>query len=142
MTLSPFREVAIHSLQVREHRSLLTRDHLPKCTGFQAPRSRTNQPAPKPLTSSNRGAIALAMPRCIGEVPAPKTSAPPFTGNPVERVAGCLAVWANHSRPDPALSPADGWHRPFLETDLDLGPAGLDHDAVAGPGKPRVEGVG
>jgi hypothetical protein len=42
MALTPFHEIAVHFFQVREHRSLLTRNHLPKHARFQALRWRPN----------------------------------------------------------------------------------------------------
>src|SRR5262249_50703136 len=102
-----------------------------------------NQLPPKTLTPSNRGAIALTMARCIGKIAARGTSASPFTSNPVERVAGCFTARANHSPPDPALTPAHGRHGPLAQTDLDLDASRRDHDhPLAGPGDLRVEGAG
>jgi hypothetical protein len=92
MALAPVTEVAVHALQVREYRSLLARNHLPKHASAQAPRPRLNQLATKTLTPSNRGTVALSMPASV-----PKTervqailsaTAPSRLGKPVERVAG------------------------------------------------------
>src|SRR5215471_17234152 len=112
MALIPFHEVDVHFLQVREHCSLLARNHLPKRASFQAPRSRPYQLASKPLTSSDARAISLSVTTRIRDFKAASTA--PFT-DPVERVAGGFASRADHPRPDPALTPAHGRHRPFAQ---------------------------
>jgi hypothetical protein len=64
----------------------------------------------------------------------------PRATGPVERVARRVTARANEPRPDPALLPTDGWHRPLAQNDLDL--VRLDHDPLAGPGNPCERGVG
>src|SRR5262249_20904350 len=141
MTSAPFREVAIHALQVREHRSSLASNLLPEPPRLQALRPRSNKLAPKPLTTSNRRTVSLTMSRGIRQVETVLAPAAPLA-NPMKRVAGLSAFWAEHPRPDPTLPPTHGRLGPLPQSDLDLDPGRLDHDAVAGPGKPRVEGVG
>jgi hypothetical protein len=142
MAFTPFREVAINALKVRQHRSSFASNLLPKLSRLQASRSRSYQLPPKTLTPSNRGAIALPMSRRMRKVEAASTSTSPLA-NPMERITGRFAAWADQARPDPALTPAHGWHRPFLQSDLDLDASRLDHDRLsAGPGKPRERGVG
>src|SRR5215471_15630707 len=140
MASAPFAEVAVHALQVRKHRSSLAPNLLPEPSCLQAPRWRPNKLAAKPSAPSNRRTVSLTMARCIRKIETAATTPHPI--NPVQRVTARFASRADHPRPDPALPPTNGRHRPLAKNDLDLGPAGLDHDAVAGPGKPRVEGVG
>src|SRR5262249_59883110 len=133
----------VHVLQVLDHRSFLALNLLPNYTRFQAPRRHTRKLAPKPSATSNRGAVSLAMPRCERKVQTACPTAPPSRlGKPMERISGRFAPRTDHARPSPALSPAHGRHRPFLENDLDLGSLRLDDNPLAASGNPRVEGVG
>src|SRR6516225_8769746 len=111
MTLTPFHEIAVDALKMREHRSPLTRNHLPKHARFQAPRRHTRKLPPKPSTTRDARAISLTMPTWIRNFKAASTA--PFT-DPVQRVAARFASRANHARPDPALPPAHDRHRPLL----------------------------
>src|SRR5262245_59355674 len=140
MTFSPFREVAIDALQVRQHRFPLASNLLPKPSSAQASRSCPNQLATKPLTPSNRGAVALTMSRRVRKVAAVLSSAAPFTIDPVQRIAARFASRADEPRSDSALPPAHDRHRPFLQDDRDLVPAGRDHGE--GRGGPRERGAG
>jgi hypothetical protein len=143
IAFAPLREIAIDSLQVRQHRSLFMHNHLPKQSSAQASWWCPKKLAPKPLAPSNRWTIALLMTTSVRKIPAPGTSATPLAINPVQCVAGSVAPRAREPRPDPALPPAHGRHGPLAQDDLNLDPARLDHNhASAGPGKPRMEGVG
>jgi hypothetical protein len=143
IAFAPLREIAIDTLQVRQHRSLFMHNHLPKQSSAQASWWCPKKLAPKPLAPSNRWTIALLMTTSVRKIPAPGTSATPLAINPVQRVAGRVAPRAREPRPDPALPPAHGRHGPLAQDDLNLDPARLDHNhASAGPGKPRMEGVG
>src|SRR5215472_3825617 len=139
MAFTPFREIAVHALQVRKHCSLLARDHLAKHASAQASWRCPYQLAPKSVASSNRVAVTLTMANREREVQTVFPSAPPLA-DPVERISGGTAPRTNHSRPHPALSSAHDRHRPFAEHDLGLGPAGRDHGA--GRGDPYERGVG
>src|SRR5262245_13893606 len=67
----------------------------------------------------------------------------PLAAGPMQRIAARFAARADHTRPDPALTPAHGRHRPFAQNDLDLSAASRDHDPTSGaPGNPHVEGPG
>src|SRR5262245_8033149 len=135
MALTPFREIAVHFLQVREHRSSFTRNHLPKHASFQAARWRSYEVAARTLPSSEARAISLPMPTWIRNFKAAPTA--PFT-NPVERVAARFAARADHSRSYPALPPAHGRHGPFPQGDLNLDARRRDHDPIdGGPGDRR-----
>src|SRR5262249_46361056 len=140
MTLAPFREVVVHSLQVREHRSLLTRNHLPKQARFQASWSRANQLAPKPLTSSNRGTISLPMSTSVRKVAAVFSPAAPHAVNEVERVAGRFTSRAHEPRPNSTLAKPNDRHRPLAQNNLNLDAVRRDHDGARG--NPCERGVG
>jgi hypothetical protein len=140
IAFAPLREIAVHSLYVREDRALFTRNHLPKCLRLQAPPPRTNQFAAKTFTPSNRGAVALTMSRCVREVAAVLSSATPLTINEVERVSDCLASRADHARSDATLPPARARHRPFARGNLGRGRARRDHDE--GRGGSAEQGAG
>src|SRR5262245_35438983 len=128
ITLSPFREIAVHFLQVREHGFPLTLNLLPEQPRFQAFWSRSYELAPKPLTTSNRRAIALTMAARIRKISATATA--PLTTEPMQRVAGRIASRASEAPSDPALPPARARHRPFLQRDLDLDAGRRDHEAA------------
>jgi len=140
MAFAPFVESVVHVLHVREHRSLLTRNHLPKHASFQAPRRHTRELPPKPSTSSNRRTVSLTMTTSVREIEATTTT--PLTTEPVQSITGRFASRTNETRPYPALSPAHGRHRPFPQNHLNLDASRRDHDALAAPGKRRVEGAG
>jgi len=141
MAFAPFREIAIDLLQMRDHRFPLACNHLAKCTSAQAPRCRSNERASKSNASSNARAVTHLMPTSVREIETAATT--PLAAGPVQSVAARFAAWANHPRPYPALTPAHGRHGPLAQGNLDLDPAGRDHDhLLAAPGNPRVEGVG
>src|SRR5262245_58542778 len=143
MTLAPPCQIAVHAFEVREHRSLLARNHLPKHARFQAPRSRSNELAPKPLTSSDCRTVSLTMSRPVRKIPAACPPAAPRTINPMQRIARGFAARADHARSDSTLPPPDGRHRPLAQSDLDLDAGRRDHDAgAAGPGNPRERSAG
>src|SRR5262245_26403415 len=98
MAFAPLREIAIDLLQMRDHRSLLTRNHLPKHARFQAPRCRPNELAPKPRTTRDRWTISLTMTTGIREVEAAATSTSP-PANPVQRVTARSTPRADHPHP-------------------------------------------
>jgi hypothetical protein len=61
MTLSPFREIAVHALKMREHRLRLALNLRSKRPSAQALRWHANQLAPKTFTPSNRRTVFLFM---------------------------------------------------------------------------------
>jgi hypothetical protein len=136
--MTPPLELVVHALQVRQHRSLLALNLLPKLPGAQAPWSRSDQLAPKPLTPMDRRTVSLAVPTSVREVEA--TSTPPRAIKPVQRIPGGAAPRARKPRPHPALSPARRRHRPFQQLDLDLLAGRLDDHRRRG--SPRERGVG
>src|SRR5215831_13444472 len=116
---SPLRESAIRPLQVREHRAFLAPNLLPEPSCLQAPWCCPNKLAAKPRTPSNRRTVSLTMARCIRKIETAATTPHPI--NPVQRVTARFASRADHPRPDPALPPTNGGHRPLAQNDLDLG---------------------
>src|SRR5262245_56533230 len=75
IALPPLLEIAVHSLQVREHRRLLLRNLLPNEASFQALRRHAHELAQKARTPTDGRTIALAMSRRIVPTYSPQSSA-------------------------------------------------------------------